>query len=196
MFDYKKNPRPLLFKEESTEYPYSLGGTCFLFCYENFPYIISAKHCFCNRDISSLTVIIDPWQASDHHYPFSFTSPFRTLPCKGQPEDSDSFDVIYYPVNLQEFTPPVIPFFYPFSKVFEDDFELSFGREIFVAGYPDPAHDMDYEKEIYSSALVTAQAINIIPNNDHMFELKLAPNSLSTYRGFSGSPVYSYNRKN
>lgn len=45
MFDDRKNVRPLLFKNDNDDYPYSLGGTCFLFLYENMPYIITAKHC-------------------------------------------------------------------------------------------------------------------------------------------------------
>ena len=97
-FDYKKCSRPLLFKENDEYIPYSLGGTCFLFEYENHHYIITAMHCLKARDIASITVLIDPWSSDKELYPFSFTSPFHILP-NGTDPDEDYLDFICYPVG-------------------------------------------------------------------------------------------------
>lgn len=191
MFDDRKNVRPLLFKNDNDDYPYSLGGTCFLFLYENKPYIITAKHCLKNRDIASLTVLIDPWKQTGDIYPFSFTSPFHILPAGvDENADDDYLDVIYYPVDVREYTPETADFFYAFQRVFAEDFSLD-KRKICVVGYPNPVHEIDYDKKVYDSSFASFSVTQIVKEDDFKYSVVLAENPLDDYNGFSGSPVYS-----
>ena len=193
-FDYKKNSRPLLFKEDYKDFPYSLGGTCFLFLYEERPYIITAQHCLKERNIASLTVLINPWGNTKNIYPFSFASPFHMLPDDEETDlYEDYLDVIYYPVDPREINDETIMFFAPFKKIYECDFSLE-QREICVVGYPDPAHEIDYEKGIYESAAIVISATGIVKKDGFMYEIQLPPTSLASYNGFSGSPVYCSDR--
>ena len=192
-FDYKKCSRPLLFKENDEYIPYSLGGTCFLFEYENHHYIITAMHCLKARDIASITVLIDPWSSDKELYPFSFTSPFHILP-NGTDPDEDYLDFICYPVDAREINEETAKFFVPFQKVFDDDFSLE-QRQICVVGYPNPVHDIDYDKAIYESATAVISATNIVKEENFMYEIQLPDTLLSSYNGFSGSPVYCSNNK-
>lgn len=190
-FDYKKNSRPLLFKEKDFNFPYSLGGTCFLFTYEDKPYIVTAKHCLRERDIAALTILINPWSGATDVYPFSFTSPFHILPDNEQTDPNEDYlDVIYYPVDNREITEETKDFFLPFQKVFDSDFSLE-QRKICVAGYPDPVHGIDYEKGVYESSCAIISAIKITKEDGFMYEIQLPDTPLKSYNGFSGSPVYN-----
>ena len=191
IFDYKKNARPLLFKEKCDDYPYSLGGTCFLFQYDNHSYIVTAKHCLKDRDIASLIVLINPWDNVNDIYPFSFTSPFHILPNDDTTDlNEDYLDVIFYPVDSREITDETARFFIPFKEVFDCDFSLE-RRTICVVGYPDPAHGINYEKGIYESATVIISAEGVVKRDDFMYEMQLPATPLASYNGFSGAPVYS-----
>jgi len=189
MFDYI---RPLLFREESLDHlcpnAHSSGGTCFLFLYGGKPYIVSAKHCLKNRDIASLTVISNLWVQNDEMYhQFSFTSPFQVLPH----DEDDCLDVIFYPVDTRDYTPNMAKFFLPYQQVSDDDFSLK-SRSIYVAGYPDPVHETDYDKGFWEGSGIGILVKNIEKDDidSSMYKIHLADNLLESYNGFSGSPVY------
>lgn len=51
--------RPLLFKNEDQDFPYSCGGTCFLVRYRGAVFVITTRHCLRDREIQKTLIGAD-----------------------------------------------------------------------------------------------------------------------------------------
>lgn len=183
--------RPLMFRTGVQEAPITTWGTCFLVGYKTRFFVLTAAHLI--GDAHSGSVLISPSDGSTDWLPLS--NGYRLI--GHSEEDPSDYDVIAYEVFRKDLPSRVM------SKsrilLLESSDVLnwkptSYVSQFFLFGFPRERSEVDYEagNVINTQILLAGRYLGMTDMQHTVHGLEVAnPLRLSTFAGFSGSPVLS-----
>lgn len=178
--------RPVMFANESEDYPYSHGGTCFLFGFQGRRYLATAAHVMAERKGEELQV----------HADRGYTD--TSIPLDGQL-------TVAVEADLLEVAKDVAVFRLAESKATEaqraacDAFQLEQWLPCrlkprdpqLVVGYPLERRKINYDERHFTHQRVIAEASYSEDSANLTHWMTLDIEVLHDPNGFSGSPVFS-----
>lgn len=184
--NYSRSVQPLVFETGLAEFPYSTAGTVFLVKYKGKAFVLTTRHGL--RPDSLHPICVFPSDTSHRLIPLD--DAFFVL-VEVEPEDYMDLAVIAVDAArikdaevggalLIELTSNLVGW--------PDDV-----AELFVLGYPEDHSFVDPMNQLLHTQRVALNARYLRPSSlPHLHEALITDNhSLTTFSGFSGSPVFS-----
>lgn len=185
-----RHARPVLF-ENAGEYRFTGSGTALLLRYNNGSYVITAKHALRDYCISQLRIMVNPGTSGDVDcFPIRSAFQFRCRP------DEDFEDFLVGEVMTDELDVEAQQLFFLYEPPEDCHFVVDDGNRVLVVGFPDENQAIDYdERAIYCQATIVMGCEVRQREEDLTYPLVLRSDcGLSSFRGFSGSPVFAHSR--
>lgn len=184
-----RSVQPLVFETGILEFPYSTAGTVFLVGYEKQPFIITTRHSLNPENIGPICI-------------FPSDTSHRIIPLKDvffvarDDEPEDFVDLAVIAIDTAQISHSEV------AQATLIDLALALGdwksdlgnTDFFTLGYPEDHSFVEYDTQILHNERITLRARyigrSIIP---YLHEIKISDQyTLSTFSGFSGSPVFAY----
>jgi len=178
-----------MFKNDVDEYPYSMGGTCFVVGYKSRAFVVTARHCLRDRNPRESLI---PLTVGGRD--------FIPLNQYGTYVQKDLNDPAY--ADLAVFETPLDK--YPENKSFKLDrflLDLQIGRSvqpdkgiIMLKGYPYEIKGIDYDRCNISVGPFVSDADYLEPASEYCFWVGFPTESIpiQSINGMSGSPVFQF----
>ena len=182
--------RQVLFENELT-YRFSGQGTCFLLQFNNRFFAITAKHVINKYSSQQIRIIINPKSASKMKCCFEIEQPFCYKSDDSIVQEFEDFVVI--PIDGNDLNQTERELFFLYRPVNDSCFCSTNTNPLIIAGFPDDNQNIDYEKQqIEGQAMILLGKQIETRDNDLTYKLSVKHDAkLSTFSGFSGSPVFS-----
>ena len=189
--------RPIIFEnEEFDEYPYTVGGTCFLIEYDSRMFAVTAKHVLKNLNYKPEEVRVPPYIENMTHF----------LPiCKSyansiyETDGKDYADIILLEIARDklhsDWKSRVKPYDYETDSIASLDFSDS--PKLLIKGYPKKIPEQNYanhdEKHLQFQALtITGNYLeeSKASKGCHLFRFDDLTDIVPSSDGMSGSPLF------
>jgi hypothetical protein len=189
LLDILKCARPILFVNESEEWPVSNGGTAFVAMYHKRHFVITAKHCLNQKNFR-------PEQFRIQYRPDARDFiPLRNgyVVSGVDANDTDQYEVAVWDVHEDHLQTELFGDYRPYPLLGIDRNTLFGPHAAYLyRGYPINERNYDSEKRTMHQPSVSSRAEYVGPGTcAGLHELRLvAVDSLKSLDGFSGSPVF------
>jgi len=184
--------QPLVFETNVEDAPYSTAGTVFLVGFEGMPFILTTRHSLYPENIGPICIF--PSDTSRKILPLRDV--FFVSRCN---EAEDFMDLAVIAIDTErikdnELAQATLIDLALATSDWESD---SKNTEFIVLGFPADHSFLDYEREILHTERICLNARYIGPSSmPYLHELEIIDtHSLTTFSGFSGSPVFGMVRE-
>lgn len=179
--------RPIVFANDVEEFPYSAGGTCFLFSFDGRRYVATASHCMKGRAGEELQV-----HASTKFDDFSLPLMRQISPEGGADPLPHASDVVVFRVDEQLATDAQRAACDAFQLERWSPLILHEADPLLVVGFPSRKREINYEEFWFRNQRVIAEGSYIEGRADaRLHWMTLGVPGLDHPDGFSGSPVFA-----
>lgn len=184
-----RSVQPLVFETGRAEFPYSTSGTVFLVGYEGEPFILTARHSLNPENLGPICI-------------FPSDTSYRIIPLKDvffvpRDEESEDFvDLAVIAIDTARISHSEVAQATLIDLALASgDWESDVGNaEFFTLGYPEDHSFVECDSQTLHTDRVTLRARYVGPSiMPYLHEIEISDqHALSTFRGFSGSPVFAW----
>jgi hypothetical protein len=189
LLDITKCARPVLFQNDSQEFPYSVGGTAFLVMFWGWYYAISARHVLDAGGFAPGQIRIRYRPDGALMLPVGSRFQYQVK----DDTDTDQFDVVVWQVD-GSVTPDQFGEYFPFDLMSFDVWPIRpAGSPYLYRGYPAGSRRINFESREYGLDSVTGEARYIdraAYRSVHTAELLRLDNRVQRLDGLSGSSIF------
>jgi hypothetical protein len=189
LLDIAKCARPVLFQNDSREYPYSLGGTAFIVKFRSLRFVVTAKHVLNLKDFEPRQLCIQYRPNSRDFVPL----PTMYLARGDDHDDTDQYDIAVIEINTDAVIEDLYRDYKPYQLLAMDQLTIYSERGAYIyRGYPFAMREADFEQRNIEQGSVTSRA-DYAGRTQYasIRELRLLDlNPLTSIDGLSGSPVF------
>ncbi|MBM6550312.1 hypothetical protein [Marinomonas ostreistagni] len=185
-------------------YPYIFAGTCFAIRSHGRTYIVTAKHCSVNCELSPLDLLYAKHETSDEFFGYDQSSTINA------PDSQKYADLIALRISEDEsriaLKLPCLDLTNPYLCI---DLSTEDINDVIIRGYPyiNPNYSIDYDSgKIKYSGYRTNKMTHVRKGSlEHCTYIKMetpihpeltSPNKKINANGMSGSPVYALDKNN
>jgi hypothetical protein len=189
LLDILRCARPILFVNESKEWPVSNGGTAFVVVYHKRHFVITAKHCLNQKNFNPEQFRIQYRPDAGDFIPLQNGYVVSGVDA----DDTDQYDVAVWDVHEDDLQPKLFGEYSPYTLLAIDSNTLFNPNAAYLyRGYPICERSYDPEKRAQDQPSVSSRAEYVRRTEvAGLHELRLATiGSLKSLDGFSGSPVF------
>jgi hypothetical protein len=189
LLDIAKCARPVLFENDSREFPYSIGGTAFIVKFKGRSFVVTARHVL---NLPSF----EPRQFCIQYRPDSrdFLPLGALYLVRGADEDdSDQYDIGVREIDSEAVRPDLYDEYEPYNLLAMDRLTIYSERGSYIyRGYPIAMRQVAFEDRRIEQGAVTSRAEYAGRTSfAAVRELRLLDlHPLTSIDGFSGSPVF------
>ena len=181
--------RPVLFANESPEYPYSVGGTAFIVKFQGRTYLVTARHVHNLQNFEAGQFCIQYRPDSRDFLPLGAMYLVRGE----NKEDTDQYDIVVREIDDRAVREELYGEYPPYSLLQMDRYTIFSQRGAYLyRGYPSAMREVDFERKRVEQGAVTTRAeyVGRTPY-EGVHELRLLDlDPLESIDGLSGSPVF------
>lgn len=185
-----RSVQPLVFETGIEESPYSISGTVFLVGYDGHHYVLTARHSLNPENMYPICIF--PSDTSQHIIPLKDVFFVPKEECA-----EDFVDLAVIAIDVSHITQEEVAraTLIDFARASGDWKVDSQNAEFVVLGYPIDHSLVDYENQTLHTdrAILHAKYVGPSTSNPHLHEIEISePYELTTFSGFSGSPIFAW----
>jgi hypothetical protein len=181
--------RPVLFANNSAEFPYSVGGTAFIVKFQTRSFVITAKHVVNLKNFEAGQFCIQYRPDSRDFLPLGALHLVRGA----NEDDTDQYDIAVREIDDSVVREGLYGHYQPYSLLQMDRYTIFSERGSYLyRGYPIAMREVDFENHHIEQGAVTTRAEYVGRTRyDAIHELRLLDlGPLPSIDGLSGSPVF------
>jgi hypothetical protein len=181
--------RPVLFANNSPEFPYSIGGTAFIVKFGGRSYVITAKHVVNLKNFEAAQFCIQYRPDARDFLPLGALH----LVHGADQEDSDQYDIAVREVDDSLVREELYGPYQPYSLLQMDRLTIFSEQGAYIyRGYPIAMREVDFDNRNIEQGAVTTRAEYVGRTRyEGIHELRLLDlGPLPSIDGLSGSPVF------
>jgi hypothetical protein len=181
--------RPVLFANDSPEFPYSVGGTAFIVRFQGRSFVVTAKHVLNLKSFDAGQFCIQCRPDARDFLPLGALHLARGA----NDDDTDQYDIAVREIDDAAVREELYGPYLPYSLLQMDRFTIYSERGAYIyRGYPIAMRAVDFENQHVEQGAVTTRAEYVGRTRyEAVHELRLLDlGPLPSIDGLSGSPVF------